>query len=240
MQNKLLPAALSMPVFLLWTLLLSPELMADSAHKNGSYNMQEQTITLPAPDLRGELSTEEALEQRRSVRSYLDEPLEIEWIGQLLWAAQGITDEARGFRTAPSAGATYPLEIYLAAGKVNGLQAGFYRYVPDDHSLVMVIETDIRDELAGAALGQSPVREAPASIIIAADYDRTAQRYRDRAVRYVHMEAGHAGQNICLQAISCGLGTVIIGAFHDDQVKAVLDLPGNLDPLTIIPVGKPD
>ena len=202
--------------------------------------MVEQTIKLPAPDLRGEVSTEEALSKRRSVRSYLDEPLELEWIGQLLWAAQGITLEARGFRTAPSAGATYPLEVYLAAGRVNGLQPGLYRYVPGDHTLVKTGDVDLRDELALAALGQGQVREAPAVFIVAADYDRTARRYGDRGTRYVHMEVGHASQNICLQAITYGLGTVIVGAFDDDQLKSVLGLPANENPLIIIPAGKPD
>lgn len=202
--------------------------------------MQEETVKLPTPDIKGEYSVEETLLERRSVRSYLDEPLELESVSQLLWAAQGITQELRGLRTAPSAGATYPLEIYLAAGKVNNLQSGLYRYVPDGHSLVLTKGRDLRRELAEAALGQDHVRNAPAIIIIAADYSRTAQRYGERAERYVHMEVGHAGQNICLQAIGCGLGTVIVGAFYDGRVKEVLGLPENEDPLSLIPVGKPD
>lgn len=202
--------------------------------------MQEQEIHLPSPDLKGEVSTEEALSLRRSVRSYLDEPLEIKWIGQLLWAAQGITLESRGFRTAPSAGATYPLEIYVAAGKVNGLQPGLYKYIPDGHSLVKVSDGDIRSQVASAALGQQHVSEAPAVFIVAADYSRTAGRYGERATRYVHMEAGHTSQNICLQAISYGLGTLIVGAFNDEQLKSVLGLPANEDPLNLIPVGRPD
>ncbi len=202
--------------------------------------MQQQKISLPPPVFQGEVSTEEALSLRRSVRSYLDEPLELEWISQMLWAAQGITLDASGFRTAPSAGATYPLEIYVAAGNVNGLDPGLYRYIPEDHSLVHVAEQDLRDKISDAALGQASVREAPAVFIVTADYARTAGRYGERATRYVHMEVGHASQNVCLQAITFGLGTVIVGAFQDNQLKRVLDLPRNEDPLILIPVGKPD
>ncbi len=229
-----------MPALIVWLFFSSFPTVFDSSDKKETIIMQEETVQLPPPDLKGGLSVEEALLERRSVRSYKDEPLELKWVSQLLWAAQGITLEARGFRTAPSAGATYPLEIYLAAGEVNDLQSGLYRYVAAGHSLVKINGNDVRRSLAEAALGQNQVRDAPAVIIVAADYDRTAQRYGERARRYVHMEVGHASQNICLQAITYNLGTVIVGAFYDDQVKLVLGLPGNEDPLIIIPVGKPD
>lgn len=201
--------------------------------------MKEETVKLPAPVLAGPMSLEEALAKRRSVRSYRDEALQLSWISQLLWAAQGITLEPQGYRTAPSAGATFPLEVYVVAGRVEDLPPGLYRYVPAGHSLAKVIDGDMRDELAGAALGQGQVAGAPAVFVIAADYGRTSHRYGDRATRYVHMEAGHAGQNISLQALSYGLGTVMVGAFSDERVKSVLNLPVNEDPLYIIPVGKP-
>lgn len=242
MKKYLIPPRIFLPALIVWLFLSSVSTVFDNLNDLNEKHiiMQEEKVQLPSPDLKGELSLEEILQERRSIRSYLDDPLELNQVSQLLWAAQGITLEARGFRTAPSAGATYPLEIYLAAGKVNGLQSGLYKYVPDGHLLLKVGETDLRLDLETAALGQDHVGNAPAVIVIAADYDRTAQRYGDRAPRYVHMEAGHAGQNICLQAITYGLGTVIVGAFQDDQVKSVLDLPVNEDPLYIIPVGKPD
>ena len=202
--------------------------------------VQTQEEVLPEPLREGNVSIEEALTLRASIRSFTQENLTREQVAQLLWAAQGINRPGTRFRTAPSAGATYPLEMYLAAGRVNGLQPGLYRYVPGDHTLVKTGDVDLRDEIALAALGQGQVREAPAVFIVAADYDRTARRYGDRGTRYVHMEVGHASQNICLQAITYGLGTVIVGAFDDDQLKSVLGLPANENPLIIIPAGKPD
>ena len=196
------------------------------------------TIRLPDPLRGGGPSLEEALLRRRSVREYSDEPLRLLELSQLLWAAQGITDP-RGLRTAPSAGGTYPLEIYVAVGAVEGLSAGVYKYRPAGHSLAKVREGDARAELAGAALGQRWVKEAAIDIIIAADYGRTTARYGDRGIRYVHMEAGHAAQNILLQAAALGLGAVPVGAFDDDGVGRALGSPPNERPLYIIPIGRP-
>lgn len=239
MEKYLIPPRVFLPALIVWLFLSSVCTVFDKPEPNEDEAMQTETVNLPPPNLKGALSLEETLKERRSVRRYLDEPLELEWVSQMLWAAQGITLESQGFRTAPSAGATFPLELYVAAGKVTGLDAGLYRYVPDGHRLEQVSGSDLRSELAEAALGQGQVRNAPAVFIITADYERTAGRYGERAVRYVHMEVGHAGQNICLQAITYGLGSVIVGAFNDDQVKSVLDLPANEDPLYLIPVGKP-
>jgi SagB-type dehydrogenase family enzyme len=198
-------------------------------------------VELPPPVTRGTMSVEEAILKRRSVRSYSNKPLSLEDVSQLLWAAQGITDPARGFRAAPSAGATYPLEVYVVVGEngVMGLEKGLYHYRPDKHILEYVFEDDLRSGLSDVALGQSPIREAPISIIIAAVYERTKSRYGERGIRYVHMEAGHVGQNIYLQAVARGLGTVVIGAFEDSRVQNVLGLPANQNPLYIIPVGYP-
>lgn len=199
------------------------------------------TIELPTPITRGTMSVEEAILKRRSVRNFLNKPLSLGDVSQLLWVAQGITDPARGFRAAPSAGATYPLEVYVVIGKdsVTGLFEGLYHYKPDKHVLEYLLEGDLRSSLADAALGQSPIREAPISIVIVAIYERTTNRYGERGIRYVHMEAGHVGQNIYLQAVARGLGTVVIGAFEDSQVQKVLKLPENQRPLYIIPVGYP-
>jgi SagB-type dehydrogenase family enzyme len=199
--------------------------------------LEGTVIGLPQPRYRGDVSLEEALLQRRSVREYTGEPLTLEEISQLLWAAQGITDP-RGFRTAPSAGGLYPLEVYLVAGEVAGLEAGVYKYRPQEHSLIRVVVGDRRENLCTAALGQVWVREAAADIVILAVYERTTVKYGDRGIRYVHLEAGHAAQNVCLQATALGLGTVTVGAFYDDEVQAVLGAPKNEKPLYVMPVGR--
>ncbi|MBT9149799.1 MAG: SagB/ThcOx family dehydrogenase [Dehalococcoidia bacterium] len=194
-------------------------------------------IKLPEPRHDGDVSVEATLLKRRSVRDYTGEALTLQEVSQLLWAAQGITDP-RGLRTAPSAGATYPLEILLVVGDITNLPQGVYRYKPHEHKLVKVLEGDLRAKLAHAALGQTWVREGAINIIITAIYERTTRRYGDRGIRYVHMEVGHVGQNIHLQAVALNLGTVVVGAFRDDQVKKILNLPPDEHPLYIMPVGR--
>jgi len=190
-------------------------------------------IKLPKPKEKGLTSIEETLNQRRSVRDYKKGPLSLEEISQILWAASG---KNLYRRTSPSAGATYPLEIYLAAGEVEGLEPGLYQYSYSRHSLEGIKEQDIRERLARATLGQGMIEEAPIDIIVAADYGRTTGHYGQRGIRYVHMEVGHVGQNISLQANALSLGTVMIGAFEDKQVKEILGIKE--EPLYIIPVGK--
>lgn len=190
-------------------------------------------IKLPKPKEKGLTSIEETLNQRRSVRDYKKGPLSLEEISQILWAASG---KNLYRRTSPSAGATYPLEIYLAAGEVEGLEPGLYQYSYSRHSLERIKEQDIRERLARATLGQGMIEEAPIDIIVAADYGRTTGHYGQRGIRYVHMEVGHVGQNISLQANALSLGTVMIGAFEDKQVKEILGIKE--EPLYIIPVGK--
>jgi len=192
---------------------------------------------LPEPRLKSEVSLEETLFQRRSVREYANLPLTLEDVSQLLWAAQGITTQWGG-RTAPSAGALYPLEVYLVVGNVENLAPGVYKYKPERHELVKVRDDDVREELAKAALGQIWVKEGAIDIVIAAVYERTTKKYGDRGVRYVHMEAGHAAQNIYLQADALNLGMVTVGAFYDDRVKDILGMPSNENPLYVIPVGR--
>jgi SagB-type dehydrogenase family enzyme len=159
-------------------------------------------------------------------------------VSQLLWAAQGTTDP-EGRRTAPSAGALYPLEVFLVSGKQGGLAAGVYRYRPREHDLVCVAEGDWRAKLATAALEQDRLANAPVTIVITAVYERTARKYKQRAERYVHMEVGHAVENVHLQAVALDLGTVVVGAFDDAEVKRVLSLPANEQPLCLMPVRKP-
>jgi len=191
-----------------------------------------EEMALPEPRLMGEISLEEALTQRRSVRSLTDEELTLEEISQLLWAAQGLTADWGG-RTAPSAGALYPLEVYVATAD------GLYHYVAQGHKVIIESQDDLRPKLWEAGLKQDAIREAPAVFVITAIYERTAQKYGGRAERYVKLEAGHACQNILLQAVALDLGAVPIGAFYDDQVQATLSLPPDHEPLYIIPVGHP-
>jgi SagB-type dehydrogenase family enzyme len=190
-------------------------------------------ISLPTPRLKGTLTLEEVLAQRRSVREFVDTPLTEAELGQLLWAAQGITHPA-GLRTVPSAGALYPLEVYAVT------RAGVYRYEPEGHRLVVQVEGDVRPALHAAALRQDAVLNAAVVIVITAVYARTVQKYgEERSPRYVHLEAGHAAQNVLLQAVALGLGAVPIGAFYDEQVQQVLALPSDHAPLYLIPVGRP-
>ena len=160
----------------------------------------------------------------------------LEDVAQLLWAAQGITGR-RSFRAAPSAGALYPLELYLVAGDVDGLSPGIYRYRPRTHDLVLIANGDLRKPLAKAALDQSVVRRAPATLVLTGIYQRTMKKYGQRGRRYVHMEVGHAAQNVYLQATARGLGTVMVGAFHDQEVSTTLELPSDHVPLGLMPVG---
>jgi SagB-type dehydrogenase family enzyme len=197
-----------------------------------------ELITLPQPVLDSKISIEAALQERRSIRDYTPESLSISEISQLLWAAQGITRPG-GYRTAPSAGALYPLEVFLVSGQVDNLPAGVYRYKPEEHGLNLVLTGDILEELSAAALGQDAIRNAPAAIVITGIFERTMVKYGNRGIQYVHMEVGGAAENIYLQAESLDLGTVFIGAFHDDQVSQVLNLDDQEEPLCIMPVGKP-
>ena len=192
---------------------------------------------LPRPLARGRLSVEEALRARRSVRSTRPSALSLADVSQLLWAAQGATG-ARGFRTAPSAGALYPLETYLASGQVEGLSPGVYKYHPGGHELARVVPGDRRAELAAAALGQPWIAAGAAVLALAAVYERTARKYGGRAARYVHMEAGCAAENVYLQAEGLGLSTVLVGAFHDERVRQALGMEERERPLALMPLGR--
>ena len=196
-----------------------------------------QKIKLIKTGIPGLVSLEQALQKRRSVRVYQDIPLSEQEVSKLLWAAYGITKASR-LKTTPSAGACYPLEIYLAAGNVSSIIPGLYRYFPQEHELQQQLEGDIRTALCEAALGQDFVKQAPAGIIITAFYDRITSRYGERGVRYAHFEAGHCAQNVCLQAAALDLGTVLTGAFNDSKVSKILHLQPSEQPLYILPVGK--
>jgi SagB-type dehydrogenase family enzyme len=190
-------------------------------------------LELPAPELKGRISLEQALAVRRSVREFTRQTLTDRELSQLLWAAQGIT-RADGLRTAPSAGALYPLEVWVATA------SGFYHYEPHKHRLTQHLERDLRPEIYRSALMQEAILQAPAVFVIAAVYQRTARKYGEqRTPRYVPMEAGHSAQNLLLEAVALGLGGVVIGAFSDSEVERVLSLPAEQKPLYLIPVGHP-
>lgn len=192
-----------------------------------------ESISLPAPTRTGRMSLEEALARRRSVREFAAKSLPEAVLGQLLWAAQGIT-HPDGLRTAPSAGALYPLEVYVVTA------AGFYHYNPHSHALERRSGSDLRPALARAALEQESVREAGAVVVFAAVVERTARRYGPaRTPRYVALEVGHAAQNMLLEATALGLGAVPIGAFHDADVQRALSLPKDEEPVYLVPVGYP-
>ena len=197
-------------------------------------------VKLPPPGERGEMSLEETIARRRSVRDYKEEPLSLSQLSQVLWAAQGLTDD-RGLRATPSAGATYPLDVFIFIGRdgVEGLEPGIYHYDVVKHSLNLHKAGDQRRELAIAARDQEFIARAPVDIVICATYQRTCMHYGRRGERYVHTEVGHAGENVSLQAVALGLATVMVGAFDDEQVSAAMDLAKEVKPLYIIPLGKP-
>jgi len=213
----------------------------------GKFEQSQRTFTARShtvqvgvgPRISGSVSVEEALARRRSIREYADEPLTIDQVMQLLWAAQGITNADYGFRTAPSAGGTYPLEIYLVTrpSGVVGLESGIYRYEPTNHTLIKIAGGDFSAQLMAAALDQEWVGAAPISFVITTICERTTSKYGERGVRYVWQETGHAAQNMYLQAVALGLGNVVVGGFHDNEVQRILQLSDFEKPAYVIPVG---
>jgi len=197
-----------------------------------------EVINLPPPAHKGTVSVEKALKARRTVRHFANRGLTLAQVSQLLWGTDGISDP-RGLRTAASAGATYPLEIYLVAGErgVANLAPGVYRYLPQGHALQPAAKGDLRADVARASLHQSWMAAAPVMVVIAAEYRRCTARYGERGIMYTHVEAGHAGTNLFLQAEALGLGAGIVGAFEDKGLAQVLKLPSAHEPLLVMPVG---
>jgi SagB-type dehydrogenase family enzyme len=203
------------------------------------YNQPAQ-IGLPSPNQKGRISLEEAITRRRSIRHFTPEPISQSQLSQILWAAQGITNTWGRYRTVPSAGATYPLEVFIVCGLncIERIGDGIYHYNIANHSLTQHHKGDVRLELARAALDEESIYQAPVNIVICALYERTTLRYGNRGERYVHIETGHAGQNIYLQATTLDLATVAIAAFHDEEVRKVLRLDKPYKPLYIMPLGR--
>lgn len=208
-----------------------------AAASEGGTGAAAPGVSLPPPPKAGAMSLEEALVHRRSVRAFLPGSLTLDEISRLAWAAQGTTEPGR--RTAPSAGATYPLEIYLVVGDVENLSAGVYHYRPVGHRLEALADgQDIRAHLAAASNDQEWVHQAAMVVVITAVFERTTTRYGSRGERYVHMESGHAAQNLLLQAAAMGLGATPVGAFNDTDVSRLLHLPASAKPLYLIPVAR--
>ncbi len=200
------------------------------------FNME--SVNLPHPRLDSGFSVERALHGRRSIRDFSAAPLSLAEVAQLLWAAQGITSP-EGLRTAPSAGALYPLEVALVAGRVAGLAAGIYRYAPSGHALQRIAAGDVRAALARAALDQQWIQSAPAVIVFSAIEKRTTGQYGNRGLSYIYIEVGHAAQNVFLQAEALGLGAAAVGAFDEQEIAGLLRLPTEQSPLYLMPVGRP-
>ena len=207
---------------------------------NGAENLYE----LPAPRTKSNISLEETLQNRRSRRNYNNTPLNAKEVSQILWSAYGITSPMKkaslsgGLKTAPSAGARYPLEIYLVVGNVDGLSAGLYKYIPDGHKIIKVLDGDLRKDLCAGCWYQEMIGDAPVSIVYTAVFARNTIKYGERGrKRYVCMDLGHSAQNVYLQAEALGLGTCAVGAFEDDEVTKVLKLPKEEEILYLMPVG---
>ncbi len=190
-----------------------------------------KSIDLPKPSTKGSISLEQAIGNRESVRSFTKQPLSLEQIGQLLWSGQGLRN-ALGQRTVPSAGALFPLELYLI------IEEGVYYYVPEGHRIEPHVEGDMRSSLSSAALGQECIVQAPATFLLTAVFSRIETKYgKERSPQYIYLEAGHAAQNILLQATTLGLDGVPIGAFYEEQVSEILQFPQAHYPLYLIPLG---
>jgi len=201
--------------------------------------MKKDKLMLPKSSHVGNISVEEAIMRRRTVRDFESIPLALSQLSQLLWAAQGITDEKNGFRSAPSGGALYPLDVYVVSGEgsVEELEGGVYRYLPQEHALNNVGDEDRREEVGRAALEQNWVAQAPVVLVITAEYRRITGKYGKRGIRYAQIEVGHVGQNIFLQAEALGLAAGIVGAFDDRNLAKAIGAPDEHEPLLIMPVG---
>ena len=203
------------------------------------------TYLLPSPDTEGKMSVEKAMANRRSQRRYQDREVSAVQLSQILWAAYGVTEPNTdraflrgGFRTAPSAGGLYPFDIYVAVGKVRGIEPGVYKFISEEHKIVQMIDKDVRADLREAALGQAMVEEAPVVLVYSAIFSRMTGKYGDRGrERYVCIDLGHSAQNVYLQAEALRLGTCAIGAFVDRRIRSVLQLSEEEEPLYLMPVG---
>lgn len=199
---------------------------------------ERPAVVLPPPVRDGSISLEAAISRRRSVRRYSAASLNLGEVSQLLWAAQGVT-HPEGYRTVASAGALYPLETYVLVGRVDGLHSGVFRYSPADHQLTMTAKGDRWGKLWSTVFANREVKESAAVIVFTARYDRIVNKYGAGSERFVHMEVGHAVQNVYLQAVALNLATVVVGSFVDTEVSAIVGCPKAELPMVLMPVGRP-
>lgn len=219
--------------------------MSAKIENNPQMDTVPLTYTLPTPNKDGNLTVEEALSKRRSHRHFQNRAISVTELSQVLWASYGVTMPREdysflrgGLRTAPSAGALYPLEIYVLVGNVKNMEQGVYKYISEKHKMERTIDKDIRENLCNAALNQEMIQKAPAVLVYSAVFSRTENKYGDRGrERYVYMEVGHSAQNVYLQVESLHMGTCAIGAFDDEKVKEIMQLPAREEPLYIMPIG---
>jgi len=190
-----------------------------------------ETVKLPSPRQDSDVSIEKALLERRSIRSYKEEPLTLNELSQILWAAQGITEPKKGLRTAPSARALFLVEVYVLPGNVTNLSTGAYKYQPQGHDLIKIADGDKKAELF-KAVGQAPIKSAPVVLVFSGLSEKTQRP------AWMYLEAGHAAQNVYLQAVSLKMGGVVMGGFKDVNVRKVLNLSEKEQPLYIMPIGK--
>ena len=200
---------------------------------------QGSVMKLPQPKIEGSISVERAIRQRRTIRGYSSQILQVDQLSQLLWSAQGLTGSRSFKRAAPSAGALYPMDVYAVVGQNSVVQidSGVYRYETRAHRLALITNQDLRDRVARAAISQMWMANAPINLVITAEYSRVMGKYGKRGIRYAQIEAGHIGQNLFLQAEALGLKAGIVGAFHDKEVAEVMKLPRSHEPLLIMPIG---
>jgi len=191
------------------------------------------TLSLPEVKVFGTVSVEEVLSARRSVREFKEEDVTLAQVAQLFWPAQGVTDtsEKRRFRTAPSAGSLYPLQVYAVW---NG---SVWQYLPKTHTAVLKTKDITRFDLAKGCRSPAVIQSAPVCFIITGNYSHTGRIYEDRGERYVNIEVGHAAQNLLLQAVALGLGSVPVGSVKEAELKTLMGLPEEETPLYILPVG---
>lgn len=198
-------------------------------------------MKLPLPTWQGSVPVEQAIRQRRTIRSFTSRALNVNQLSQLLWSASGITEENGYKRAAPSAGALYPMDVYVVVGRssVPPIEAGIYHYEPGEHQLSEVLQGDVRSSVAKACLSQMWMAKAPITMVITAEYRRVTVKYGKRGIKYALIEAGHMGQNIFLQAQALGLEAGIVGAFHDAELIDAIAIPAAHEPILLMPVGYP-
>jgi SagB-type dehydrogenase family enzyme len=195
--------------------------------------VSEMKITLPKDFSEGK-SLERAISERRSVRDYGTESVTLQELSSLLFYGDGLTCATPGFRAAPSAGALYPIEIYVVVNRGEGIEKGIYHYQPKDHSLVLIKEGDFSAKIANACLGQHFLAEASCVFIMSSVWHRMMRKYGERGIRYIYLEAGHIAQNITLEAVSLELSTCAVGAFYDDEVNQLIGLDGKTESVIYI------